>query len=98
MKERLDIGQVILCVAAFAFMAFLLKFGPEDQRGTIYAAAVGLITTVAAALRGRLFKRTPDEATKMAAHKAGEKAEKAVVAAVDEVEEEHHHKGGPETD
>jgi hypothetical protein len=96
LKDRLDIGQVILLVAAMAFMGYLLKYGPESQRGVIYAAAVGLVTTLAAALQGRLVKRTPEKALAKAAHTAGAKTEKAVVDAVVDVEDEPVSK--PETD
>jgi ABC-type transport system involved in cytochrome bd biosynthesis fused ATPase/permease subunit len=96
MKERLDYGQLVLIIATFAFMAFLIKYGPADQRGTVYAAAVGLLTLVVAAVRGRLLKRRPEEVVAKAAHKAGEKAEKAVVEAVDDIDVEPPSK--PETD
>lgn len=60
MMDRIDIGQALLCAVALAVMTLLVFYGPKDHQATIAAALVGVLTTGAAAMRGRLVKRDPE--------------------------------------
>lgn len=59
--DRIDIGQALLCVGVLVVMGALVIWGPEDHKATVWAALIGLLTTLVAALRGRLVKRAPEQ-------------------------------------
>lgn len=59
--DRVDIGQAVLCTGVLVVMGALVIWGPADQRATLGAALIGFLTTLAAALRGRLVKRDPEQ-------------------------------------
>jgi hypothetical protein len=60
MLDRIDVGTAILVGVVTLGLLALVLWGPVDHRGTAGLALVGLLGTVAAALRGRLVKRDPD--------------------------------------
>jgi hypothetical protein len=59
MLERIDVGTAIVVAAVTAGLVALVMWGPADHRGTAGLALVGLLGTLAAAVRGRLVKRDP---------------------------------------
>jgi hypothetical protein len=59
--ERVDIGQAILIVSVCGLLGVLAVLGPPEHRTLAVTAAIGLVGTVAAAVRGRLVKRDPSK-------------------------------------
>lgn len=61
--ERINVGTgialgVALLVAAGS-LGYLAFYGPAEHRGMALTAFIGLATTLAAAVQGRLVKRDP---------------------------------------
>lgn len=67
LKERFDPIQAVLIIAALATMIYLIQWGPEAHKSLIISGLIGFLTTLVAALRGRMVKRDPEKMAKKAA-------------------------------
>lgn len=63
MLDRIDTGTAIVVAVVTLGLMGLVVWGPADHRGASLTALVGLLGTLAAAVRGRLVKRDPGKFT-----------------------------------